>query len=122
MTQSNPTPPPLPPPISPLPDEDRRQRRIASNASQNSIAMFVVFCLQVVFLAMVGLQVEIPVSGCVGLFIPAGAIFAAIYLPLRWRVIQSLPATIRNLGLIGGFGMMALAVLGLIGLLVSSIR
>ena len=41
----------------------------------------------------------------------ASGVFAAIYVPLRWRQIKDLPRNIRLLGLIGGFGLIAILVI-----------
>lgn len=68
------------------------------NAKQNCIAMFVVFCAG---------------SAYPPLLLAAG-LFAAFYLPLRWKVIRSLPTTFRVLGLIGGFGLLGFLTLGIV--------
>jgi hypothetical protein len=47
-------------------------------------------------------------------------VFPAIYLPIRWRAIWSLPKTFAVLGSIGGFGLIVLLVLALIGLAIKA--
>jgi hypothetical protein len=52
--------------------------------------------------------------GCLGYLIPPAGIFAAIYLPVRWRYFMELPSSFRALGLIGGFGLIGLVALLLV--------
>jgi len=42
-----------------------------------------------------------------------GGIYAAIYLPLRWKTLMRLPQHFRVMGLIGGFGLIALFALSI---------
>jgi hypothetical protein len=104
--------------------EVHRQRKIVSNAKQNSVAMFVVFLL---FLMTLMAQVTIAMSGkkagdggCIGTAGILGGIYAVIYLPLRWRTIWQLPSSFRVMGLIGGFGLIALLAL-LVAVIAASI-
>ncbi|MHC4718084.1 MAG: hypothetical protein ACYS5V_14015 [Planctomycetota bacterium] len=94
---------------------DRKVR----NAKQNCIAMFVIFALGalgtlsvfVAALARPDVAAASAAGGCMLWASPIAALFAAIYLPLRWRVIMSLPAGYRRLGLIGGFGLIGMMLL-----------
>lgn len=104
------------------------QRKIRA-AKQNTITMFVVFVLCMLSFLGVGVasargsRGEGPAlsSGCIGLFAIATGIFAAIYLPLRWRVIMSLPKSFKVLGLIGGFGLIGLLLLMGVGAVIGEI-
>ncbi len=96
----------------------RSQAQMLSNAKQNSIAMFVIFLLWLLGLSRliaVALQGDADMTG-VGCFASAGmlgGIYAAIYLPLRWKTLMSLPQSFRVMGLIGGFGLIALIALSI---------
>ena len=81
---------------------DPKTQRIIKNAKINGITMFVMFCLAIVTL-----------GGCLGIGW-VGAVFAAIYMPLRWRTIMGLPGAFRVLTLIGGFGLIALLMAGIV--------
>lgn len=98
-----------------------KQWRIIRNAKQNMIALFIVFILFIVAIAVSVLAViggrndqYMFMPGCLAYAAPMSAIFAAIYLPLRWRVIMSLPAAYKVLGLIGGFGLIAVMAFSLL--------
>ena len=47
----------------------------------------------------------------VGLAIPLAGLFAAIYVPVRWKYLMGLSRSRRTLALVGGFGLMGLTVL-----------
>jgi hypothetical protein len=51
------------------------------------------------------------------LAVAGGVIWSLIYLPLRWNVIRRLPPQARVLGMVGGFGLMALEIAEIIYLL-----
>jgi hypothetical protein len=127
MTQM---PPPVPVPPEPTVD-DRKRVRIIRNAKQNCIAMFVIFALlvvvSIVMIAAVLTRGQSGVTatsaspessrfGCIGTAAIAGGIFALIYLPFRWRIIKELSPTVKALGLIGGFGLIAFLLLATLGL------
>ena len=84
------------------------------NARENCIVMFVIFCLAMLVLVLAGLG-GAESAGCYGLFVVAGEVYAALYLPLRWRVIRELSPTVRTLGLIGGFGLIGVLALTILG-------
>ena len=119
---SVPTPPPLTSPVPRATPDDKKIK----NARQNCIVMFVIFAA-LVLLTVTAVATRlanqqgpghmVPMFGCVGWTAPLAAIFAAIYLPLRWRVIMQLSPPIRALGVIGGFGLIAMTLLGVAGLL-----
>jgi hypothetical protein len=92
----------------------RRQRQSVSNAKQNSIAMFVIFVLSLTVIMVESVSAlsgkEPPNAGCLGNAAALGGIYAAIYLPLRWRTIRQLPSPFGALGLIGGFGLIGIIV------------
>ena len=48
---------------------------------------------------------------CLWAFAVAGGVFAAIYLPVRWKTLRGLEPPFKVLGLIGGFGLIAMALL-----------
>ncbi|HET6429484.1 MAG TPA: DUF4339 domain-containing protein [Phycisphaerae bacterium] len=119
----SPAPPPMTSPIPASPPQDRKVK----NAKQNCIAMFVIFvALAVLMVWALAVRLGAPSGsapaavgmGCIGWAAPFAAVFAAIYLPLRWRVIMQLSPAVRTLGLIGGFGLIAVMLLGLVGWLV----
>ena len=56
----------------------------------------------------------------IGFIAGACAIFAAVYLPVRWKTVMKLPRTVKTLGLIGGFGLIALVLLGVLLVLVDT--
>ena len=122
----SPVPPPMTSPIPASPGLDRKVK----NAKQNCIAMFVIFvALAVLMVGGLAVQLGAPAGaapaavgmGCIGWAAPLAAIFAAIYLPLRWRVIMQLSPAVRNMGLIGGFGLIAVLALGLVGWLLLAV-
>ena len=102
------------------------QHRVAMD---NCIAMFVIFALlSLLFVASVlsrlgaiGAGAPYGGMGCMGCAMLVGGIFAAIYLPLRWRVIMGLPGSFKVLGLIGGFGLIGFLLLGIVGLAFGSL-
>lgn len=109
------------------------KKRPYTNAAKNCKAMFVVFVIMAAWLCVVavttalgrgpwqgsgGLRMLQSLSNCMAVIGLACGLFAAIYLPLRWRVIKALPRRARTLGLVGGFGLMAALLLSLIGMLV----
>jgi hypothetical protein len=79
---------------------------IQRNAKINCITMFVMFGICAVIFWF---------PGCGFVAIAAG-VFAAIYVPIRWRAIKALPNPVRTLGMIGGFGLMALIPLSIIAM------
>jgi hypothetical protein len=97
----------------------RRQLKIVRNAKQNCIAMFVVLML---WLVAISVQVHYAMSGkkgagepgCIGTAVVLGGIYAAIYLPLRWRTIRQLPSPYGTLGIIGGVGLIVVVFLSII--------
>ncbi len=97
------------------------ERRKISNANQNCIAMFAVGMLGLVALigsviaSMMGREVS---TGWVGGAALVAGGFAVIYLPLRWQTIMKLPGASRVLGLIGGFVLIGIFALGLVGLVI----
>jgi hypothetical protein len=104
----------------------RRQFKIISNARQNCIAMFVVLML---WLAAISVQVHYAMSGkkgagepgCIGTAVVLGGIYAAIYLPLRWRTIRQLPSPYGTLGIIGGVGLIVIVCLSIIAVAVATV-
>jgi len=106
----------MPPPLPPSHPDQRRQRA----ARQNCITMFVLF--------LIGLPLAISEAAaagrdaggrvvCMGLFLLAGGVFSVFYLPFRWGTIMRLSAPFKVLGLIGGFGLIAILGLMLIRML-----
>lgn len=99
--------------------EERKAAQIVKNAKVNAIAMFLVFLSG---LAVLGDAIVAAVAGkYIGPRVQDSALliaglFAAIYVPLRWRTLRQLPAGFRLLGLIGGLGLIGLLVLGVLGL------
>ena len=101
-------------------------RRKVSNAKWNAVFMFAAFAAyMIMFLGSVAAGVfgrfirnELK-HGDEGGFVGAMALlvlvffFAAIYVPLRWKVIKGLSPVYRWLGLIGGLGIMAELLFGL---------
>ncbi len=115
-----------PPPLtSPVPGVTPEEKKV-KNAKHNCITMFVVFALfSLLFVASalsrlgaIGAGASYGGMGCMGCAALAGGIFAAIYLPLRWRIIMQLPNPYRALGLIGGFGLIASLLLVMVGVIV----
>jgi len=109
-----------PPMTSPVPTPATGDKAVR-NAKQNCIAMFVIF-VGVLVLSVLAVASRfagrVPLAaplGCFAWAAPLAAIFAAIYLPLRWRVIMQLSPAVRTMGLIGGFGLIGLFLLGLLG-------
>lgn len=111
--------------MAPMPPETlalEQKQKTAKNARQNCIVMFVLLLgMVLLFLIMIVAEAsgvatrDVTISGvftsllpCLGL---ASGVFAAIYVPLRWRQIKDLPRNIRLLGLIGGFGLIAILVI-----------
>jgi hypothetical protein len=95
--------------------DERKRRKIVSNAKQNMIVLFVLFCLFTLAVAAAITRSEAAkVIAMGGGCAPIAGIFAAIYMPIRWRVIMSLPPGIRTMGLIGGFGCIVVAAVSLI--------
>jgi hypothetical protein len=76
---------------------------IQRNAKTNCITMFVMFCV---------CAVTFWFPGC-GFVAIACGVFAAIYVPIRWRAIKALPNPCRTLGMIGGFGLIVMIVLSI---------
>ena len=107
----------LPSELSPplRPGEQRRRR----NAKQNCIAIFA-FCVAVpVILAVAVVSAGHVQEVLTGVAVAGGVVgtwaiclYAAIYVPLRWRTVAALPKTHRALGLIGLAGVYAAAVVG----------
>ncbi len=103
-----------------LDPQARRQRQMVSNARQNSVTMFVIFLL-----GLMGLLVQIAIilrgnaettgGGCFVMVGVLGGIYAAIYLPLRWKILMTLQQNFRVMGLVGGFGLLALLPLSIAG-------
>lgn len=103
---------------------DPRTRIILRNARHNCITMFVLLVLPLVLLASgVAMSLARPSQGgemvaslasCTSIFSLVGALYAMLYLPLRWRAIMSLPRGIKVLGLIGGFGLIVLLVVTIV--------
>ncbi len=95
--------------------EARRQAKIISNAKQNAVAMFVVFLLWLMGLSatIAGIlqgepDTAVGVGACFGPAGMLGGIYAAIYLPLRWKTLMSLPQSFLVMGLVGGVGLITL--------------
>lgn len=116
--------PPPPPDLTtlsaaaPLP-EDRKARQIIKNAKVNAITMFVLFVLFLAMLAAAGVSglrgSRSFDPGCWGAACALGQLYALVYVPLRWRVLRSLPRPFSALGFIGGIGLIAeLALMGLL--------
>lgn len=104
---------------------DHKTSRIVRNAKRNTVTLFVVFvlCLLPVVISVLfalarhrtvarGISVEVTAFGC-SHFVWTAGIFAAIYLPVRWRYISQLPSPFKTLGLIGGIGLVTLFLLQL---------
>jgi len=96
----------------------RSQAKIMSNAKQNSIAMFVIFLLWLLGLSsqIIGIlrgRSEASDVNCFASVGMLGGIYAAIYLPLRWKTLMRLPQHFRVMGLVGGFGLIALFALSI---------
>ncbi len=97
----------------------RSQAKMFSNAKQNSVVMFVIFLLWLLGLSATIADILRGESGIVGVgacFAQTGmlgGIYAAIYLPLRWKTLMRLPQHFRVMGLIGGFGLIALFALSI---------
>ena len=58
-------------------------------------------------------------AGCTCWLWPLASLFAAVYLPLRWRYLKKLSPTFRTLGLIGGFGLIGMLILWVLGILIA---
>jgi len=87
------------------------------NAKSNCITLFAVLVLWVLSIlwdVVVLGATEPHLVGCFIYPLSTGAIYAAIYLPLRWRFILDLPQPHRSLGLIGGFGLILLLIIAII--------
>ena len=96
-----------------------RQARIVKNAKQNAVAMFSLFVPNAiaVFATLVAavMGVRPAYTGWVGAPAVIGGLFAVVYLPLRWRLLRSLPSPYATLGTIGGVGLIVLLVLAILG-------
>ena len=136
------TPPPAPPGYAPSPQpyggypnpqgpypppwvhaQQVYHQRVVRNAKQNAIAMFVLFCLGAlatgVPVAMILLGADFGGLSCINWAVIAGGVFAAIYLPIRWKVLRSLSPGYRKLGMIGGIGLIVLLALNILSLAVT---
>ncbi len=136
------TPPPAPPGYAPSPQpyggypnpqgpypppwvhaQQVYHQRVVRNAKQNAIAMFVLFCLGVLGtgapVVMILLDSDFGWLTCLSWAIIAGGVFAAIYVPVRWKVLRALSPGYRKLGMIGGIGLIALLVLNILSLAVT---
>jgi len=109
---------------------DDKTRKILKNAKSNCIVMFVIFCIAapVSLLALAtnppsirGFYVYQNASGagCTCCLWPLASLFAAVYLPLRWQYLKKLSPTFRTLGLIGGFGLIGMLILWVLGILIA---
>jgi hypothetical protein len=122
---------PLPPPYPTA--AEMAKKRPYTNAAKNCKVMFVVFVIMGAWLCVVaattafgrgpwrrsgGLGMLRSLANFMAVVGLGSALFAALYVPLRWRVIQALPRRSRTLGLVGAFGLMAILVLMFIGMLV----
>lgn len=97
----------------------RKEARIVKNAKVNAIVMFALFLLGMLAtghsIASRSFRHTLMI-GLPGTAVVVAELFALIYVPLRWRVLRSLPSPYNTLGLIGGLGLC-----GLLGLLALAI-
>ncbi len=94
-------------------------------AKRNAIGMFILLQLWLMgLLAYVVIAIVrsrytgVACINCTGIL---GGIYAAVYLPLRWRTLLQLPRTTRLLGFIGAIGLIALLLLGVAEVMVRSL-
>lgn len=98
--------------LTPFGIPDKAEQTKIKNAVQNSIALFIFLIL-----AILGAVVDMSKS-CLSSAIGIAAVYALIYVPLRFKIISRLPRLYKWLGLIGGLGLILLLLLGFIGLAV----
>ncbi len=101
-------------------------------ARKNCLAVFVAFLVAFVFAVYWTILVgdlggdlgDVAIGGGLGLvFTWVIGLYAAIYVPLRWRVIGRLSPTIKILGLIGSAGLLGMMLTGaVVALLVQTGR
>lgn len=90
-------------------------------ARKNCSGLFYIFMIEAIGwvisapAALLGLKIIPHMVIWFGSFGLIAAIFAAIYLPLRWRTIRLLPKKVRRRGLIGGLGLLGLVPVQLVG-------
>ena len=105
-----------PPPLSP---EHRKAAKTVKNAKVNAITMFVLFVVGVaMYIAMMvgeatGRRFN---PGRYATLVLFAELFAAVYLPLRWRTLRRLPGAHGTLGIIGGLGLIVMLALTVVGL------
>jgi hypothetical protein len=94
--------------------EQLRQARIVRNAKINAVAMFVVFIVGVL---VSGGTLALRLNGvlhtgyaCLITPVTVASVFAAIYVPIRWRALKESPVPFSTLGLIGGIGLALLLI------------
>jgi len=108
-------------PIGSLSDPNYRppaDRRKFKNATQNCIAMFAIGAIGMVGM-IAGLLAELrdePRQAGLSIVGIIAGVFAAIYLPLRWKLIMQQSPTVRTLGLIGGFLLIAVLIVSALSL------
>ena len=106
------------------PDQtDPKQPSIARRAGQNCIALFVLFVITLLAFGKApltrtaidgGSGADFNLISCLGLI---GGVYALVFLILRFRMVLSLAATKKVLGLVGGFGLIVHSLLALVVLL-----
>jgi len=105
--------------------ERRRQAAILKRTKIDAAVMFGMFLVGVLLLA--GLAVAAHFSAHKGLgmafgpFVLAAGLWAAFYLPLRWRQLKALPRPLNVLGLVGAIGLCSLLALLLLAAVVAVI-
>ena len=108
--------------------------RILHNARVNCVAMFVLLVVTLlprligmlmppgVRLSPLGRLFRVDWAVFLGFLAFGGAIFAAIYLPLRWKYIRRLTPPYQIVGLIGGVGLLSMAAVMIIYATVRLVR
>lgn len=119
----SPLPEPVPVALDYAPRDDPHVRRAIRNARDDCVTMFVLFCMVVTTTAGAGVVRALGrfpgaehAPATAWIFAMMGACYALSLLSSRQQrqLIMGLPASYRILGLIGGFGLVSLLVLGLV--------
>ena len=113
------------PPVDREALERRRQATILKRTKIDAAVMFGMFLVGLLLLAGLAIAIRSArhwrLAVVPGPFVLAAGIWAAIYLPLRWRQLKDLPRPLNVLGLVGAIGLCSLLALLLLAAIVAAI-